>query len=338
MSHYQTQFIQALLAYAAQRGVAPARLCALSGMHLTDIASGHVPLTAPQQNSLWKNAAQLTDDPLFGLHFGESMQLAALGLIGQLILTSHTVGDALSLAGPLSRHITNMFEVQVNTTSETFALQLITDEAQASAFPYTYQHIAHYLLAFALHELDGLTLQKMTPLRMQLPRALGDHVEEYARIFRCSWDFTDGTMGITFPISYLSQPIITADYELQQVLLQQVQPLRPPRAVPSFKATIYHYLMANAYLCVQSLDAVASNFTMSPRTLQRKLQQEGTTFFEIADEVKKHLAMRYLQNAHYQVKDIAYTLGYNDPSAFLRAFKRWTGQTPAAYRTTVKKS
>ena len=82
-----------------------------------------------------------------------------------------------------------------------------------------------------------------------------------------------------------------------------------------------------------SLEAVASNFNMSFRSLQRRLKEEGITFLEIVEKVRKNLAIHYLSSEQLQIKDIAYTLGYNEPSAFLRAFKRWTGETPTSYRS-----
>ena len=97
---------------------------------------------------------------------------------------------------------------------------------------------------------------------------------------------------------------------------------------------IINYLTANAYLGISSLDEIAENFNTSPRTLQRKLQEEGVSFQQLADSVRKSIAMHYLQLGNHPMKEVSYMLGYNELSAFTRAFKRWTGKTPMDFQKT----
>ena len=91
-------------------------------------------------------------------------------------------------------------------------------------------------------------------------------------------------------------------------------------------------MLANSYLGIVSLEDIAANFNISARTLQRKLKEEGINFQQVADEVRKSLAINYLKAGSYPVKEISYMLGYNELSAFTRTFKRWTGITPAIYQ------
>jgi AraC-like DNA-binding protein len=81
-----------------------------------------------------------------------------------------------------------------------------------------------------------------------------------------------------------------------------------------------------------SIDAIAHILAMSVRQLQRELQAEGTSFQKLLDETRKQLALRYLKHPHTPIHDVAFMLGFSEPSAFHRAFKRWTGQTPRTYR------
>lgn len=332
MHTYQHQFISALLAYAAQRGISPQRLCDGSAIDFTGLQKQNSPLSPEQINSLWKNAAQLTDDPCFGLHFGESMQLAALGLIGQIIATSNTVGEALTHAGRMVHLITDMFGIQTEKEETTLTIAFIADAERSKAYPYTFRHMGDYLLGFVLHELDGLLLKKLIPKLVQLSDNFAD-TSEYERIFRCPIQANSQRLAIAIDSHYAALPIITANYDMQKILHGHIHTLlKTPSSEPVFGDKIYTYLMANSYLCTQSLEAVAANFNMSSRSLQRRLKEEGITFLEIVEEVRKNLAIHYLKSEHYQIKDIAYTLGYNETSAFLKAFKRWTGKTPTLYR------
>jgi AraC-like DNA-binding protein len=98
-----------------------------------------------------------------------------------------------------------------------------------------------------------------------------------------------------------------------------------------FAQKIQQYMIANAYLGPPSLNDVAANFNMTARSLQRKLQDEGVSFLQLTNEVMKSLALHYMQSGVHPIKEVSHMLGYNELSAFSRAFKRWTGKAPANY-------
>ena len=83
---------------------------------------------------------------------------------------------------------------------------------------------------------------------------------------------------------------------------------------------------------VPSLETLAEEFGMSPRTLIRKLARQNTTYRDILEEIRKRHAMRLLKETHMTAASIATVLGYHEPANFGRAFKRWTNSTPAAWR------
>ncbi len=333
MNDYKNQFIQALLGYAVARGIVAQHLCELSAIDSSALQKADNYTISPEQmNSLWRNAAQLSGDELFGLHFGESMQLAALGVIGQVIATSNTVGDALKHAGGFVYLITDLFQISTSITGDTCTVSLQWEQEQAVLYPHAFRHMSDFLMVFLLHELDGLILKKIVPSAVTLSTAPTPTAEHH-RVFRTAVSNSTSESAISFHTSYLVLPIISANYELQKSLLQHMPELTTTAVeAKPFRSRIYNYLLANSYLYAMSLEAVAANFNMSPRSLQRRLKEEGVTFFQIVEEVRQKLAIHYLQSEKFKVKDVAYTLGYNEPSAFLKAFKRWTGTTPLKYR------
>lgn len=85
-----------------------------------------------------------------------------------------------------------------------------------------------------------------------------------------------------------------------------------------------------------SIESVAANFSLSVRTLQRKLKEDGVSYLQITEEVRKSLAIHYINKSSSSVKEISVILGYAQPSGFVRAFKNWTGKTPSEYKNFVE--
>jgi AraC-like DNA-binding protein len=81
-----------------------------------------------------------------------------------------------------------------------------------------------------------------------------------------------------------------------------------------------------------SLEQVAAQLGLSERTLQRKLQELGTSHNDLVEQIRRDLAMRYLKEPDMAICEVAYLTGFSEPSSFHRAFKRWTGVTPGEFR------
>jgi AraC-like DNA-binding protein len=332
MEDQKNSFVLSLLAYAAQRDVPVQQLCSMSGIDLKLLKTGsHPPVSKNQLSDLWLNASRLSNDPLFGLHFGESLQLAALGIVGEIIKSSYTVGDALTQAASLIHLISDHFRMEIKNTNQTFTVYLkARREVNESSFAFL--QMRDLLMVFVIHELDGLLLEKIKPWSVKLSFESA-RVAEYERVLRCRPVNKANEYSLEFPASYWNETILSSNYALQSQLLQKVQSsFKAQKAKQTLQTRIKDYLAANAYLGVFSLEEVAANFNVSPRSLQRKLSKEGVTFQQLADEVKQTLAKHYLRSGNYQVKEISNMLGYNELSAFSRAFKRWTGKSPIEYQ------
>lgn len=331
MESQVNKLMMGLVAYAAQRDILPRTLCDLSNTSLSELQNSHTPLSQKQVDALWHNAVQLTGDALLGLHFGEALQLSALGVVGEIIKSSETVGNALTTAASLVPLTTVDFTLEVLNDDDQFTVKFIprNDDWQTSL---TCTQMLDLLMVFVIHELDGLLLKKIKPTTVNLARSI-KNISEYERVMRCRPATGNAVNAIVFDISYWNEPIITANYALQKVMLEKVSALQTVTGKKeALQTRIYNYLLTNAYLGIIPLENIASNFNTTARTLQRKLKQEGSSFQQLAEDARKTLAIRYLQSGSYPVKAVSYMLGYNELSAFSRAFKRWTGISPADYQ------
>lgn len=331
MENHRNNFVLTILTYAAQRNVDVQPLCKHSGLDLKQLKqASHPTITAKQFNDLWLNVCQMSGDPFFGLHMGESLQLAALGIVGQIIQYSKTVGEALALAAQSVGLITDLFSMHVARTNKTITISFKPNEPMQQEFPFAFRQMADLSMVFAIHELDGLVFEKLVPKRIKMPLPKTVSSNEYERVLRCAPSNSATTYSMEFPDRYWDAPIITANYELQQLLLKKIAEPDSTHASreAGIKKRIQDYVSSNAYLGIPTLEAVSANFNTTPRTLQRKLKEEGITYQELTDAVKKSLALQYVKSGDYPLKEISYLLGYNELSAFTRAFKRWTGFPP----------
>lgn len=185
-------------------------------------------------------------------------------------------------------------------------------------------------MVFTVHELGGLLLTKVVPTFIHYPFPIVNG-SEYERVFRRSPMARHKQLKISFDATIWDEPVITANYEVQRFFLERVGASAHANRPASFHTKITEYLLKNAYHGIPSLEEVSGNFNMTPRSLQRRLREEGTTFQQAIDSARKTLALHYLSSGHYRVKEISSLLGYNEISAFSRAFKRWTGKAPMTY-------
>ncbi|ELR71162.1 transcriptional regulator, AraC family [Fulvivirga imtechensis AK7] len=329
MQEPKKQLALGLLAYAVQRDLPADRLCELAEIDYPALLTSDTTVSDIQIGRLWKHASTLTDDPYFGLHFGESLQLAALGIVGEIIKSSDTVGEGIKTAVSLTPGITDVVRTALEVAEDSFTISLITIQTTDESSAFLSRQIAEMLMVFAVHELDGLVLEKICPLSVTLPYPVSE-IKEYLRVLRCTNYKQAPNYSLTFDRKYWDLPLLSANHEMQAFLLKQVMETES-QTPEGLSARIYQFLKAHPYLGMPTLDEVASNFNTTPRTLQRKLKQEGKSFQEITNEIRKSLAIDYVVSDKYQIKEIAHLLGYNEVSAFSRAFKRWTGKAPIEY-------
>ena len=131
-------------------------------------------------------------------------------------------------------------------------------------------------------------------------------------------------------------PFETADPQLQAILEAQVlamfQRLTKVKAV---RDSVRRLLAGELCNGEPNLEQIAPRLHMSARTLHRRLEEEGTSFRQVLAEVRREIGARHLSERRLAIGEIAFLLGFSEPSAFHRAFKRWTGHAPLAYRQSI---
>ncbi|HDZ55337.1 MAG TPA: AraC family transcriptional regulator [Pseudomonas xinjiangensis] len=158
------------------------------------------------------------------------------------------------------------------------------------------------------------------------------HASEYELLFPCSRRFSAGRTSLLFHARYLDMPLLQDERTLKQFLQHSpADLLARPDGGDSLTSQIRRLLGRD---CQQwpDLESVARQLHSSPQTLRRRLREEGSSFQELKDYLRRDLAIYHLGRNELDIQAIAEQLGFSEPSAFHRAFKKWTGLTPGAYR------
>lgn len=159
------------------------------------------------------------------------------------------------------------------------------------------------------------------------------HGDEYRHIFHCPLTFNAPVTELRFDRRFLSAPVIRDKPEMHRFLkTSPADLLSRPDESNTYTGRIRALIGRDFSRALPDFEWIAAEMHTSPQTLRRRLKQENTSFQEIKDLLRRDLAIYYLAREELPINDIAHRVGFTEPSTFHRAFKKWTGVTPGAYR------
>ena len=278
--------------------------------------------------SLWPAATRLTNDLDLGLHVAEGIRPGAYGALGYALRTSENFGMSLQRMCRYHRVFHDAAEVQLTLRGEnailSHRLRLPGGVPRA---------VSEYIVAAWLITSRQAAGVHWIPIEARFPHSIPEDTSEHRRLFGCTLKFGNDRSELVFSRDLLDMPFETADPQLQAILEAQVlamfQRLPKGEAVTDSVRRLLARELSNGE---PSLEQIAPRLHMSARTLHRRLEEEGTSFRRVLAEVRREIAARHLSERRLAIGEIAFLLGFSEPSAFHRAFKRWTGHAPLAYR------
>lgn len=281
---------------------------------------------------LWGKLAARLDDPDLGLHIAEAeADQTSVGVLEYSARHAPMLGDAFSRVERYGRLVHDgadfRFVRKGDIGTLSYTLPDLPDGPNRQA--------AEWAAASWVLKGRAFTGQDFAPLRVRFRHRAPARITEHERIFRCPVDFGDELTEVTFTGDVLDLPVKGADRGLGQVLDTYAAELveRLP-AHNTIEDRVRHYLIkALSTGGDPSLQAIAKALAMSARTLQRRLKDDGLTHRELVEEIRQSLAMKFVDDDSLSIGEIAFLLGFSEPSAFLRAFRRWTGTSPGRMRS-----
>lgn len=273
-------------------------------------------------------ALSLSAEPAFGLLLGQRLNVSTHGILGYAVLSSANLERAIGFALKYYRVLGLTFDLEMVRepgraqlrASESIPLGPLQRFASEGLLSSLYT-IARFLVGEPLQE---------AAVGFAFPAP--EYAARYTEVFGCTVAFDQPYHFISLPDEYLARPMALANPATVQMCERQCEALLASIDVQEGLLTRIRRLLLARPGEFPDLDGAARELHTSGRSLRRHLASLGTTYQAVLDDVRKRLALQYLTTTHLPLYEIALLLGFNDPSNFRRAFRKWTGKLPADYR------
>jgi AraC-like DNA-binding protein len=281
---------------------------------------------------LLDEAARVTRDDCFGLHFGERFNPKDVGPLAYVLINSPTIETGLQNAARYLRVHNQAAKVSFGVDGRfAYARHVLADPAIEAPRQHN-----EYSMAVALNMIRLMAGSGWAPVEAQFAHPAPAQHSEHVRVFGAPVSFGHAANAFVIEREFLDRQVPAADPRLYPILrryLDKVLAEVPPE--DDLLASVRRAVAESMRQGGPSLTKVGKRVAMGPRTLQRRLKDHGIEFKALVDETRRLFALAYLRDPGQTLVEIAYLLGYSEVSAFNRAFRRWTGSTPSAYRRRI---
>jgi len=311
-------------------GVVQEELLGPLGLERAALAVPGAQLTVPVFERLFEKARALTGNPGLGIQLGLQMRASAHGYLGFAAMTASTLREALETATRFVPTRTNAIALSLHVSDE--SASLVIEERTDFG---TARDAILFALAVGIWQIgDALTGRELTgradfafPEPAYMDRVTG---------IRQSLRFGQPLTQLLFDASALSLPLTMADPVSRQLAYSELERSLEELGAEQEILSRVRGAVGRTSGGFRSLQEVASGLHVSTRTLKRRLAAQGVTYSEVLEEQRREKALLLLRSPSLSLDEVAEQLGYSDTSNFRRAFRRWTGVSPAAYRRTAR--
>ena len=319
--------------YAARLGVSADSLLARAGIPPQLMADPNALITASQYHELLVQGQAMIGDPAFALHLGEWIRIESAEVIGTLYLTGSTVRSSLQQCVRFMPLVCPCLDAGLEEDGNDARYVCRMVPALAGDFRFLY---AEATLSITWHLIRALAGQPgLNPKKIRLRHDGSARIGEFRRLFGpdVELEFNAGEDVTIFDraILDLANPGSAPSVHAQMETLALAKLARIPN-VESACTSVLRLLELHAGRDILDLEQVAEKLGTTARTLQRRLRDEQTSFQKLRDGLRYRQAQAMLRDPACDVATIAATLGFSEPTTFHRAFKTWSGFSPAEFR------
>lgn len=312
------------------RGAVIAPLLKRAGLSERDLDQRQRRISAEAQSKFLEYAAEALDESALGLHLAEQANPREAGLLFYVASAARSLGDALGLFSRYFRIVNEAVRLELRRTPQ----GIVAEVNFVGLSRHRAQQNVEFGIAVILKALREITGQDVRPIQATFVHGRNSELRRFERFFGCPIEFAAPSDQLSFSNKTLALPLIAGD----PYLLDTLRPFCDEAAKE--RNTGRGTLRASVENETQKLlphgkaqrTAVATALAMSTRTLSRRLAEEGTTYEQVLDELRRSLALQYIKEESLSLSQITWLLGYEELTSFNHAFRRWTGRSPSAAR------
>jgi AraC-like DNA-binding protein len=280
---------------------------------------------------LWGLISTRSPDRVLALEWLRTWKMTDAGLMGYLLSHVRTVREAAGLMGRYGQLVNGGASAQLvdGTPSSRIRYGLVPVLLAT-------QHVPEVMLASLTTFLRGVGGPGFVPVAVRVPHPATSRTPALERFFGTPIQHEAGEVSLEVPTELLDRPLPGSDPVLAAYLRKQVEAVVQQVDAPNAVSQECARRIAERLGAGEPSQAfIAKQMGMSERTLQRRLQAEGSSFNELLEQARRTIACSYLADRKLAAYEVSFLLGYAEPATFFRAFKRWTGKTPLEYRASL---
>ncbi len=329
--------VNLILFAARQRGADPDALLQAVNIDPATLTNPDGRVTIRQVQHLWREVVAATHDPYLALKLGELINPVSIGTLAYVMMHCPTLGRAFEKLCQYQDIVcegvsTTGRLTQSDRFGAVYELVLVLTSPDI-IYP---DYVLNSEVSMYLSAIRALTGQATTAREIRFAYSRPLDSREHERVFAPAHLVFDASETvIVLDASLLDMPILNANPNLFTLFTQHADTLLTNLRAPSLTTRVQREIVALLKGEEPTLATVADRLSMGVRTLQLHLKEEGTTYQQLLDDIRKLLAVQHLKEPHLSTTDIAYLLGFAEPSVFFRSFKKWTGETPGTFRRSA---
>jgi AraC-like DNA-binding protein len=324
-----TLFARALIEAVEAAGTPVEQFLRAAGVDAARFDNPYAWLAVEELDQLIERAVEVTGDAAFGLHWSERSPMLKFDVLATATAYAPALRAALSCVLRFQTLLVERAELSLSEHEDSVLLRF-SPQAQTELAVRVRTELAISSLVRLMHHVGA---PKSAVQRIAFAHQAPAYRHEYARLLGARVRFAQTWSGLEIDARWLDRRVQHANAELHQLLSKQAQEIlaRVQKRVACAEQ-LRAYLRRTAPR-LPDLREAARALALSERSLRRRLAEEGWSYTAIVHEARQHLARQLLADSLRPIHQIAADVGFNSSAAFFRAFKRWTGESPAAYRS-----
>jgi len=319
-------------AFMRKEGVKPAQWLLGTSLSEDNLKQEDYLISLQQFDIIYRNVYRLAKGPDQGLRFGRALNLSRWGQLTTAMMTAKTLGAALEIANQHRLLVRSRFDLKPEIIGSAVKIS-ITLRANM-ILPVNPMFAFEMLITSLQRQVEDLLGRAFFFKRIQLAYSAPHYEKAYQRYCQCPIDYDTGHYAIWISLEDMNQnlPLANPVSQKQSIAICQTEMARLDSLQKGdIQWRLRHEFHQSGHLSL-TLNSIANNMAISPRTLRRKLHESGTSYRLILQEYQLQKALETLSLEHLSMDEVSHSCGFGDVASFRQAFKRWTDMTPLSYR------